>query len=84
MASVYDPLRDFLAENSGRMIELSFGQIETVLRRNLPQAAHDHDWWWANEDVKDTRHVQCRSWQNAGWQMVAVNRVTEMVCFARY
>jgi hypothetical protein len=81
--SVYDPIETFLADQAGRDVSLSFGQIETVLNRSLPAAAHDHDWWWANEDVRITRHVQCRSWQAAGWKVAAVDRAKQTVRFVR-
>ena len=53
MVSVYDPLKAFLEAQPGKTIQLSFGQIETILNRSLPTAAHHHDWWWANEDVEE-------------------------------
>jgi hypothetical protein len=81
--SVYDPLWCFLGAQGGKLVKLSFAQIETILKRPLPQAAYDHDWWWANEDVTTTRHVQCRSWQVAGWQVAAVDRARETVSFTR-
>lgn len=80
--SVYDPLNRFLSAHNGKSVQLSFAQIETILNRDLPAAAREHDWWWANEDVSITRHVQCRSWQNAGFQ-AGVNRVQGTVRFSR-
>ena len=80
---IYDPLKGFLAGQVGRVAVLSFGQIETILSHKLPSAAHEHDWWWANEDVLTTQHVQCKSWQGAGWQMAAVDRAHRSVRFTR-
>jgi hypothetical protein len=81
--SVYDPLRFFLAAETGNAVSLSFRQIETMLKRRLPPAARDHGWWWANEEPQFTRHVQCRSWQAAGWRMDSVDRRRETVRFIR-
>ena len=79
MVSVYDPLKAFWEAQPGKTIQLWFGQIETILNRSLPTAAHHHDWWWANEDVEETRHVQCKSWQSAGWQVSAIDRRNRIV-----
>jgi hypothetical protein len=80
---VYDPLGDFLAAQPGHVVSLSFRQIESLIGRKLPSAAKDHDWWWANEDVDVTRHVQCKSWQLAGWRVNNVDRKEGTVHFTK-
>ena len=60
----YDPLRDLLMRQSGR-VTLPLAEIESVVQ--LPSSAKQHEWWWANEDVQTTAHVQCKAWQEAGY-----------------
>jgi hypothetical protein len=64
MPSKYDPLRAFLATQQGS-VTLTFDQIER-LGIVLPAAARTYPEWWANEDPKLTRHVQCRAWRSLG------------------
>lgn len=66
----YDPLRDHLkkARSEGhREIVLTFDKIEELLTTKLPRTAKENPTWWGNEDLSTTTHVQCQSWQNAGW-----------------
>jgi hypothetical protein len=67
MPSKYDALRDHLAGTRVRELQLSFPQIERIIGRPLPRSAYVHVWWWSNEDPATTQHVQCRSWQTAGY-----------------
>lgn len=67
----YDPLRDYLARQQSRELILSFQEIERIIGGPLPPSAYTHPWWWRNEDLKTTKHVQCRSWQVAGYDAAA-------------
>jgi hypothetical protein len=68
MPSVYDALRDHLAIERVRELRISFPQVEQIIGRPLPRSAYIHAWWWSNEDPATTLHVQCRSWQAAGYE----------------
>lgn len=65
--STYYPLYRWLQTRPGPEARLTFGQIEEILKRNLPESAKLYTAWWANEDPDKTRHVQCRAWRLAGW-----------------
>jgi uncharacterized protein (DUF2342 family) len=64
--SKYEPLRDFLREQSADSLTLNFTQLDALVR--LPASAKRYEFWWSNEDVKTTVHVQCKAWQDAGYE----------------
>ncbi|HEY0570061.1 MAG TPA: hypothetical protein VGD16_00835 [Enterovirga sp.] len=64
--SKYEPLRDFLREQSADSLTLTFTQLDALVR--LPASAKRYEFWWSNEDVKTTVHVQCKAWQDAGYE----------------
>jgi len=62
----YDPLRDFLKLSGATSIRIPLLFVEQMVG-GLPQAAYRQEAWWANEDQKSTRHVQCKAWREAGY-----------------
>jgi hypothetical protein len=76
--SKYEPLGQFLHELEGPDVWLTFKEIEERLGFKLPQSAHRHRGWWANEPVT---HVQARAWMNADWQVWLVNLPDQRVRF---
>ena len=71
MMSAYDPLKQKLDAETSDKLALSFAEIEVILGRALPESAYKYQAWWSNEQTEDTRHVQCRSWLSAGFQVNA-------------
>ncbi|HEX3916254.1 MAG TPA: hypothetical protein VHW60_02870 [Caulobacteraceae bacterium] len=65
--SKYEPLEHFLRSCS--RAPRTFGEVEAILGFKLPESAHQHRGWWANEPKS---HVQARAWMSAGWQVWAV------------
>jgi hypothetical protein len=63
----YTRLHDYLRKKPQSEIELSFVQVERVIRSPLPNSA-SRPQWWANEQSSDSRHVQCRAWLDAGFE----------------
>ena len=43
--NVYDPLRDYLRQQTLPEFVLSFEQIEDIIDAALPRAAHRASWW---------------------------------------
>ena len=78
--SKYDPLRDYLRGQSAASLTLSFAQIEALVP--LPAAAKRYAFWWSNEDVRTTVHVQCRAWQTASY-LAEPNLRAKRVTFRR-
>ena len=64
--SKFDPLRDYLQTQSAESLTLTFTQLDAIVQ--LPASAKRYDFWWSNEDVKTTVHVQCKAWQDAGYK----------------
>ena len=62
--SVYDPLRDHLAQFRLGELELSFPEIEAITGRPLPRSA-ELPQWWANQ-VRPG-HTQREAWRSAGF-----------------
>ena len=77
----YDPLREHLERGGVDHLSLTFAQIDTLVG-GLPPSAFEKDQWWANEDVRTTRHTQCKSWQEAGYT-VSVDGRAKKASFSR-
>ena len=76
----YDPLSIYLNHLTETYIELSFEQIESILKTNLPVSARTIRQWWSNDQ---TSHVQSRDgWLCVGWRIVHVDLHREIVVFA--
>ena len=78
----YDPLQMHLTGQRGQQVQLSFQEIEKIIGQPLPQAAYRYEWWWSNEDLRTTTHVQCRAWQEAGYE-AKVQLARQAVTFTR-
>lgn len=62
----YDPLRDYLGNQSLSEMNLSFREIEKIIGGPLPGSAMRPQ-WWANEANPKTGHVQRLAWAAAGY-----------------
>ena len=82
MSSKYDPLKAYLQDQRSKVVTLTFTQIEKILGSPLPRSARIRREWWANEDPRDTRHVQCRAWKLTG-RTATPNLSTSTVHFAK-
>lgn len=58
--SKYRPLQDYLRQQDGSRIELSFLEIERIIGHELPPSAYAPRWWVAGRS--NCRHAL---WQNA-------------------
>ena len=76
----YDPLYIYLKDSNKFQVTLSFDELERILGFKLPNSAKQHQEWWANEDVNTTRHVHCKSWQNAGYKQTVVHMFVMSGC----
>jgi hypothetical protein len=63
----YDSLGAYLSRRGSPEMELAFEEVERIIGSKLPETA-SRPQWWANETSPDTRHVQCRAWQDAGYE----------------
>ena len=76
----YIRLAAFLANqpSSVDQLEMSVGEIETLIGEILPTNAR-YPSWWRNDD----RKMHARAWLTAGWIVESMRRTDEVVVFAR-
>lgn len=75
----YEPLRTFLASQNKERIDMSFAEIEAVLRQQLP-ASKQYPAWWSNNP---SNNVMTKEWLAAGYQSEQVDVVGEKLTFRR-
>ncbi len=68
-----------LSPTIGR-IELTFTEVEDILKHPLPPYARRHRAWWANDSVG---HTQSKLWLEAGWRVSNLALADQVVEFAR-
>lgn len=78
-ASSYAPIGTHLSSTEEREATLAFGEIESIIGRELPASAHRHRAWWANTDT----HSQALTWLSAGWKVEAADLDAKTVTFVR-
>ena len=61
-----DPLGRFLRRSSRPAIEMNFAEIERIIGAILPKSA-ELPQWRANETDPASRHVQAKTWREAGY-----------------
>lgn len=80
-AKKYDTITDYLRDNGGSQVTLTFTQFDELLfpHSGLPKTARNETDWWAN----DYRHPEkgAYGWLNAGYEVVQVNLQKEYVVF---
>lgn len=80
--SKYQPLADYLATLEQPEIEMSFADIEAVLRSELPAVARRSPAFWANSRTDDS-HNWAHRWLRAGWESAKVDVPGRSVVFRR-
>jgi len=80
----YLPIATFLMgrHSASAEVQLTFAEIENLIRANLPKAARTYRAWWANEKGK-SRHVQANAWMAVGWKVQGVDFDRQVVTFSR-
>jgi DNA-binding XRE family transcriptional regulator len=75
--SKYEPLSEYLQQQpDSQLLELSFEEIETILKAALPASAATTRAWWANSGTR-----QGQAWQGAGWLVDDVDFENRLVIF---
>lgn len=77
----YDPLHMHLRRQKTASYEMTFADIERVVKALLPKSAQRPE-WWANEQNPASRPVQCAAWLSAGYN-ASLLRASERVRFER-
>ncbi|MNU27053.1 hypothetical protein D3C71_154390 [compost metagenome] len=79
--SKYEPLTRYLRRQSADTVDLTFRDLEILLKSMLPRGAWEPE-WWANEATPKTRYAQRLSWLNAGFEASLIQG-KEQVRFTR-
>ena len=77
--SAYEPLRHYLEARGDESVTLSFDHLAEIVGGSLPDSAHHHVAWWAN----DPTHHEAKAWLDAGYESACVSLVAETVTFIR-
>ena len=77
----YAALQTHLVRRNGRPEMLTFEDIEEIIGKALPQSAHKHRSFWANDN--EGYHSHARSWMGAGYRVAYVDRDERVVRFER-
>jgi hypothetical protein len=64
--SKYQPLQEFLREQSSSRLELSFVEIERIIGNELPPSAYAPRWWISGRNCRRNPLWQ-DAWRNAGY-----------------
>lgn len=65
----YYLLKNFLIQSNKSVIKLSFDEIETIIKFELPPSAHKRNAWWSNS----YSHSEAFSWLEAGYETDCVS-----------
>ncbi|WP_430648007.1 DUF7662 domain-containing protein [Bradyrhizobium rifense] len=58
----------------GQIVRLTFSEMEEILWRKLPAAAHKFTAWWSKESSMKAGHIQARAWVKAGFRVRVKSR----------
>ncbi|MFC0243335.1 DUF7662 domain-containing protein [Rhodopseudomonas telluris] len=76
----YEPLTEFLKQQTGSEVRMSFAQIERVIGSKLPPVAQRHRAWWSNSP---TNNVMTKAWLDAGFRSEQVDIDSGELVFRR-
>jgi len=76
--SKYQPLLDFLCGSDRNEINLSFAEIETLIKDTLPNSAKSNRAWWSN---RSKGALQALAWIEAGYLVEDVDFDCQQVTF---
>jgi hypothetical protein len=75
----YEPLGDFLRNQDGNEVRMTFAQIERLVGTRLPPSARYRAWWSNNP----TNSVMTKVWLDAGYRTEQVDMSAGKLVFRR-
>ncbi|RJF78833.1 DUF7662 domain-containing protein [Rhodopseudomonas palustris] len=75
----YEPLTEFLKQQTGSEVRMSFAQIERVIGSKLPPVARDRAWW----SNSPSNNVMTQAWLDAGFRSEQVDMESGELVFRR-
>jgi hypothetical protein len=76
--SIYEPLKNYLANLKQDNIRMAFMEIEKILGFSLPKSAYTYIAWWANGG-----HSQAKAWLGAGYKVNDLDMIRKSVVFLK-
>ena len=76
----YQPLTEFLGNQSTNEVRMSFDHIERVIGGKLPASAKHHRAWWSNNP---NNSVMTKAWLDAGFRSEQVDMEGRKLVFRR-
>lgn len=82
--SKYNPLKEFLQLTPKHIqkVTVSFNQISKIINSTLPSSSAIHRQWWENQTTA-TGRPQNQAWNDAGFEVEAVDLQQEWVIFKK-
>src|ERR1700760_3973715 len=78
--SVYDPLQEYLRQQSAAAVPMKFEEIESLIGRPLPASARKTPPWWSNNP---SNSVITYAWLEAGYRSEQVDMAGSRLTFRR-
>ena len=78
--SKYAPLEMYLNSAEADALSLTFAQIESIIKDQLPPSARKHRHWWSN---KTSNNSMTQPWIAAGFEVAQVNMIDESLVFVK-
>jgi len=80
MTRKYAPLEMYLKSAELESIAMTFTDIESIIKDDLPPSARKHRPWWSNNT---TNRAITQSWVAAGFKVTQVNMKNESLVFVK-
>jgi hypothetical protein len=64
----YSELGDYLKNSSNSVEQLTYEEIEDIVKTKLPTSAYQYKPWWSNSGQPHSK-----IWSNAGWKVSSIN-----------
>ena len=78
--SKYAPFEMYLKSAGVDTLTLTFAEIESIIKDQLPPSALKHRSWWTNNTFNN---AMTQSWTTAGFEVAQVNMIVESLVFVK-
>ena len=78
--SKYAPFEMYLKSARVDTLTLTFAEIESIIKDQLPPSARKHRSWWTNNT---SNNAMTQSWITAGFEVAQVNMIDESLVFVK-
>ncbi|MCL2101924.1 MAG: hypothetical protein FWH22_09470 [Fibromonadales bacterium] len=79
----YSPLKEYLKSLGKNRIILSFEEIETILKDNLPNSARKYKAFWGNNRNNGKAYDHSNSWLEAGLEIEKKDLENGLITFQK-